>query len=164
MTLREKIEQDFKEAFKAKEEARVSVLRLLLAAIKNRELEKRTKLSKSEPAEKLPELSKLTDEEIISVLSGEVKKRKEAIDQYKQGGREELAQKEKIEMEILAVYLPEQMTEEEIKKLAKEAIEKVGASGVSDLGKVMKVLMPLVKGKTDGNLVNKIVKEELESN
>jgi len=164
MTLREKIEQDFKEAFKAKEEARVSVLRLLLAAIKNRELEKRTKLSKSEPAEKLSELSKLTDEEIISVLSGEVKKRKEAIDQYKQGGREELAQKEKIEMEILAVYLPEQMTEEEIKKLAKEAIEKVGASGVSDLGKVMKVLMPLVKGKTDGNLVNKIVKEELESN
>jgi len=164
MTLREKIEQDFKEAFKAKEEARVSVLRLLLAAIKNRELEKRTKLSKSEPAEKLSELSKLTDEEIISVLSGEVKKRKEAIDQYKQGGREELAQKEKIEMEILAAYLPEQMTEEEIKKLAKEAIEKVGASGVSDLGKVMKVLMPLVKGKTDGNLVNKIVKEELESN
>ena len=162
MTLWEKINSDFKEAYKAKDETLVSTLRLLLAAIKNKEVEKRTKLSKSEPIEKLEELSKLSDEEIISVVFSEVKRRKEAAEQYKQGGREELARKEEQEMKILSFYMPEQLGEEEIKKLVQEAIKKTGASGLPDLGKVMGALMPQVKGKADGNLVNKIVREELE--
>ncbi len=159
--LREKIDQDFKKALKARNETQISVLRMLLAAIKNRELEKRTKLSKSEPAEKLEELSKLADEEIISVVSSEIKKRKEAAEQYRQGGRNELAAKEENEIKDLSVYMPEQLGEGKIRKLVKEAIAKVGAATAQDLGKVMGALMPQVKGKADGNLVNRIVKEEL---
>lgn len=159
--LREKIDADFKDAFKAKDEARISTLRLVLAGIKNKELEKRTKLSKTEPLEKLDELSRLLDEEIIQVISTEVKKRKESIEQYLKGGREELAKKEEKEIEVLSVYLPEQLSEEKIKELVQEATKKVGASGLADLGKVMGALMPFVKGKADGGLVNKIVREEL---
>jgi hypothetical protein len=161
MNLREKIDSDFKEAFKAKDEARVSVLRLLLASIKNKELEKRMKLSKSEKVEDLERLSKLTDEEIIGVASSELKKRKEAAEQYKNGGRQELADKESAEAKIISQYLPAQLGEDELNKLVKEAIEKTGAASPADLGKVMGVLMPQVKGKADGAEVTRIVKEEL---
>ncbi|OIO48264.1 MAG: hypothetical protein AUJ32_01055 [Parcubacteria group bacterium CG1_02_40_82] len=161
MNLKEEINQDFKDAFRAKNESQLSTLRLLLAAIKNKEVEKRTRLSKSEPIEKLEELSQLDDQEVIEVISSEIKKCKDAAGQYKQGGREELAAKEKKEIVVLSVYMPEQMGEGEIKKLVQEAIKKVGAAGLGDLGKVMGALMPQVKGKTDGNLVSKIVKEEL---
>lgn len=162
MTLKGKIDQDFKEAFKAKDEARVSTLRMLLAAIKTKEIEKRTRLSKTEPLEKLEEASKLNDEEIISVISSEIKRRKEAAEQYQQGGRPELVQKEEAEAKILVSYMPEQLSEEELRGLVKEAIKKSGASGPQEIGKVMGVLMPQVKGKADGGLVSRIVKEELE--
>lgn len=149
-------------AFKTKDEARLSTLRLLLAAIKNKEVEKRTKLSKTEKSvKKLEEQSKLTDEEIISVISSEVKKRKEASEQYKQGGREELAEKEEAEIKILSVYLPEQMGEEEVRKIVAETIKEMGISDIKEMGKLMAVLMPKIKGKADGNLVSRIVKEEL---
>jgi len=161
MSLKETINQDFKDAFRAKNETQLSIMRMLLAAIKNKEVEKRTRLSKSEPIEKLEELSQLDDQEVIEVVSSEIKKRKDAAAQYKQGGREELAAKEEKEIVVLSVYMPEQMGEEEIKKLVQEAIKKVGATSMQDLGKVMGALMPQVKGKADGNLVNKIVKEEL---
>ncbi len=160
--LREKIDQDYKEFFKAKDEARVSTLRMLLAAIKNKELEKRTKLSKSEPVEKLEELSKLNDEEIIGVVSSEVKKRKDSAEQYRQGGRAELAEKEEKEIKILSGYMPEQMGEEEIRKIVAAAIKETGVGDIKDIGKLMGALMPKVKGKADGGLVNKIVREELE--
>lgn len=163
MTLKEKINQDFKEAFKGKDENRVSVLRLLNSAIKNREVEKRTKLSKSETdLKKLESESQLTDEEILAVLGTEVKRRKESVEQYKQGGRPELAAQEEAELKILSAYLPEQLGEEELRQIVAESIKESGAAGVPELGKVMKVLMPKVKGKADGGLVNKIVKEELE--
>ncbi|MDD5589916.1 MAG: GatB/YqeY domain-containing protein [Candidatus Portnoybacteria bacterium] len=161
MTLREKIDADFKEAFKARDEARTSVLRLLLASIKNKELEKRTKLSKSEKIEDLEKLSRISDDEIIGVTAAEIKKRKEAAEQYLQGGRQELAQKETAEAKIISVYLPQQLEEEEIRKLVLDAIGKTGASAVGDLGKVMSILMPQVKGKADGGQVTMIVKEEL---
>jgi uncharacterized protein YqeY len=161
MNLKETINQDFKDAFRAKNEYQLSTLRMLLAAIKNKEVEKRTRLSKSEPIEKLEELSHLDDQEVIEVVSSEIKKRKDAAAQYKQGGREELAAKEEKEIVVLSVYMPEQLGEGEIKKLVQEAIKKVGAAGLGDFGKVMGALMPQVKGKTDGNLVSKIVKEEL---
>lgn len=162
MTLKEKINQDFKEAFKAKEEKRVSVLRMLNSSIKNKELEKRMKLTKTitEEAE-LQKQCQLNDEETLAVLGTEAKRRKDSIEQFNQGGRPELAAAEEEELKILSAYLPEQMGEEEVRKLVKEAVAESGAAGAADLGKVMKVLMPRVKGKADGGLVNQIVKEEL---
>jgi len=163
MTLKEKINQDFKEAFKAKEEKRVSVLRMLNSAIKNKELEKRAKLIKTVTEEaELQKQSQLIDEEVLAVLGTEAKKRKDSIEQFNRGGRPEMATSEAEELKILAAYLPEQMGEEEVRKLVKEAVAESGASSAADLGKVMKVLMPKVKGRADGNLVNRIVKEELE--
>ena len=171
MPLLEKIQNDLKDAFKKGEKVLVSVLRLLASAIHNKEIEKRTKLVKSqpeagrpwadEPAEKLEELSKITDEEIVEVISSEAKKRRESIDLFEKGGRKELAEKEKKELEILEKYLPEQLSEEEIKKLVKEAIEKTGAKEQKDMGRVMAELMPKVKGKSDGSLVSKIVRDFL---
>lgn len=154
MTLKEKIQEDLNSAIKSKREIETSTLRMLSAAILNKEKEKRYKSGKSED---IP----LTDEEITEVVFNEVKKRKEAIELYEKGDRQELADKEKKEAEILQKYLPEQLTEEEVKKLVKEAIAKVGAKEQKDMGKVMAELMPQVKGKADGGLVSKVVKELL---
>ncbi len=162
MTLKEKIIQDYKEAFKAKEEKKVAVLRMLNAAMKNRELEKRTKLSKSvTDVAELEKQSQLSDEEVLAVLGAEAKRRKDSIEQYQQGGRPELAAQEEAELKILSAYLPEQLGEAELRQIVAESIKESGAAGAADLGKVMKVLMPRVKGKADGGLVSKIVKEEL---
>jgi len=160
--LKEKINQLFKEAFKNKREAEVSVLRLLQSAIKNKEIEKRTKLAKTEKPENLEEKSQLNDEEIITVVASEVKKRQEAILDYQKGGRAELAEKEAQEIEILKKFLPEQLSEDEIRVKVKEIIAKVGASGQADFGRVMSAVMAELKGKAAGNLVNQIVKEELQ--
>ena len=154
MTLKGKIQEDLNSAIKSKREIETSTLRMLSAAILNKEKEKRYKSGKSED---IP----LTDEEITEVVFNEVKKRKEAIELYEKGDRQELADKEKKEAEILQKYLPEQLTEEEVKKLVKEAITKVGAKEQKDMGKVMAELMPQVKGKADGGLVSKVVKELL---
>jgi len=163
MSLKERINQDFKDAFKSKEELRVSVLRMLNSGIKNKEMDKRTKLVKAGTQDEavLAKASQLLDEEVLDVIGAEAKRRKDSIGQYKNGGRPELAIQEERELAILSVYLPEQMGEEEIRKIVVESIKESGAAGVADLGKVMKVLMPRVKGKADGGLVNKIVKEEL---
>ncbi len=159
--LGEKINQDFKESFKSKDATLLGVLRMLLAAIKNKEVEKRTKLVKSEPVEKLEELSKLNDEEIIGVISSEIKKRKDSAEQFKQGNRLELAEKEEAEIKILSVYMPEQMGEEEIRKIVAETLKETGVSDIKEIGKLMGALMPKVKGKADGGMVNRIVREEL---
>lgn len=162
-SLREKIQEQAKEALKSKEQLKLSVLRMLIAAVFNKEKEKRAKLSKMEKDEtKLAEMSKLDDAEVLEVVASEVKKRKDSIEQFEKGGRPELADKEKKEMEILAAYLPEQMSEEEIRKMVKEKISQTGASGPKDTGKVMAALMPQVKGKADGTIVNRIVQEELK--
>ena len=164
MALKENFQKELNEAMKEKGELRSSVLRLLLAAILNKEKEKRYKLSKDKPDLKEGELEKesqLTDEEIIEVVSSEIKKRKEAVLEFEKGERQDLAEKEKKEIEILQKYLPEQFSEQELQKLVKVAIEKVGASEQKDMGKVMQELMPQVKGKAEGSLVSKIVKELL---
>ncbi|HCX27868.1 MAG TPA: glutamyl-tRNA amidotransferase [Candidatus Portnoybacteria bacterium] len=162
MTIKEKINQEFKEAFKAKKELEVSVLRMLNSNIKNKEFEKRAKLSKSgAPEAELEKQSRLTDEEVLGVIGMEAKRRKDSIAQYQNGGRPELAAQEEAELKILAVYLPEQMGEEEIRKIVQESIKEAGAASAQDMGKVMNVLMPKVKGRADGGLVNRLVKEEL---
>lgn len=172
MSLKDKIGLDFKVALREKRELEVSVLRQLLAAILDKEKEKRAKIAKGKEEiikEELEKESQLTDEEIIEVISSEIKKRKEAIllarRSLGEGGEKEKIENfitsEQQELEILQKYLPEQLSEEEIRKLAKEIIEKVGAKEPKDLGKVMGQLMPQVRGKAEGNLVSKIVKELL---
>ncbi|OGN02106.1 MAG: hypothetical protein A2655_00065 [Candidatus Yanofskybacteria bacterium RIFCSPHIGHO2_01_FULL_43_42] len=162
--LKEKIQQNMKEAMKAGDAVRRLVLSLLQSAIKNKELEKRSKLSKTgADADKLEELSLLSDEEIIDVISSEVKKRKESIESYENAGREELARKERDELAILMEYMPEQMSEDEIREEAKKAIAEIGAKDIKEMGKVLGALMPKLKGRADGQTVSKIVKEELST-
>lgn len=162
MGLKEKLLQDVKEALKAGDAEKRMVLNMALNAIKNKELEKRGKLSKTEKdTSKLEEESQLTDEEIVEVLSSEVKKRKEAAESFIQGGRPELAEKEKKEAEILAVYLPEQVSEEEIRAEVKKAIEETGAASVKDMGKVIGAVVAKLKGRAEGQVISRIVKEEL---
>ena len=145
--LKEKLQNDMKEAMKAGDALRRMVLSLVLSAVKNKEIEKR---------------SELTDEEIVDVLSSEVKKRKESIESYEKGGREELAQKERDELNVLMEYMPEQMSEDEIRTEAKKAIAETGAKEIKEMGKVLGVLMPNLKGRADGQTVSRIVKEELQ--
>lgn len=163
-TMRQKIQDDLTAALKDKKELELSVLRLLNSAIVNKEKTKRYKISKEKPElieSELEKESQLTDEETLEVISSETKKRKEAILLFEKGQRMELAEKEKKEAAILEKYLPEQLSEEEIKKLAKEAIQKTGVKEMKDMGKIMAELMPKVKGKADGGLVSKIIKDLL---
>jgi uncharacterized protein YqeY len=165
MDLKKRILENVNKTIKEKKGLETLTLRQLLAAILNKEKEKRFKITKEKPdisEKELEKESRLTDEEVIEVISSEIKKRKEAISEYKKGKREDLAEKEKRELEILQKYLPEQLSEEEIKKIAEEAIEKVEAKEPKEIGKVMAELMPQVKGKAEGATVSKIVKELLQ--
>jgi uncharacterized protein YqeY len=138
---------------------------MLLAAISNREIDKRTRIWKEKPelsTEELKKESQLTDEEVFEAISSEIKKRKEAVDLYEKGNRQELAEEEKKEIEILQSYLPRQMSEEEVKNIAGEVIKELGVKEMKDMGKVMKELIPRIKDKADNSLVSKIVKESLE--
>jgi len=169
--IKEKIEKDFQKALKERKVIEISTLRMLKAAIFNKEKEKRYKLSKTKPElikEELEKESQLIDAEVVEVLSSEIKKRKEALLLFEKGKRQDLVEKEKKEMEILKKYLPSlkagtRLSEEEIKKIAKEVIKEAGAEGLKDIGKVMGKLMPKLKGEAEGSTVNKIVKEMLSS-
>jgi len=147
--LKEQFQTDLKNAMLAKDEVKTSVLRMLKSAIQYFEIQ--TGGAGYEA----------TDEQILDLISKEVKKRKESIELYKQGNRQELVDKEQKEIDILMTYLPAQMSEEEIRKLVTDAVAKSGAKGMADMGKVMGILMPQVKGKADGTMVSKLVKETL---
>lgn len=165
MSLKDKIKEELNLALKSHQDLKRLVLSSLLAAIHNKEIEKRTTKAKKEKeiSEKdLIKASELTDEEVISVIRGEVKKRKEAIELYQKGGREELAQKEKDELNILAQFLPEQISEEELRKIVKKVIIEVGAKEMKDLGRVIGAVMAKIKGQVQGSEVNKIAREEIE--
>jgi len=149
--LKEDIEKDLKEALKKREGFKVQVLRFLLSSLHNQEIEKRTKFKEV----------KLTDEEVISVISSEIKKEKEAILEFEKGKREDLIKKGEAEIDILKKYLPEQLSTQILKKLAKEIIQKEGYSQIKDVGKVMAKLMPKVQGRAEGKNVSEIVKELL---
>jgi len=162
--LKEKIEADFKEFYKEKKEVEVSVLRLLRADILNKEKEKRYQLSKENPDltdKELEEKSALIDEEVLDIILSSSKKLEEAIIGFEKGNREDLAKKERQELEFLKKYMPQQLSEEELKKLAREAIKEAGAENIKDMGKVMSGLMPKIKGKASGVLISKIVRELL---
>ncbi|MEK7080420.1 MAG: GatB/YqeY domain-containing protein, partial [Patescibacteria group bacterium] len=139
---------------KSKDDFVVGTLRMLLATVISKEKEKRYKMKLEKDAE-------LTDEEIIETVSSEIKKRKDAIALYEKGNRPELAEKEQKEINILKKYLPEQLSETELKKMVEESANKVGAKEIKDMGKVMADLNPKIKGKADSGQVSKIVKELL---
>ncbi len=147
MPLLPDIERDFKDAFKRSDKVKVSVLRMAKAAMKNRQIEKGEELS---------------DEDVLSVLSTMAKQRRESIEQFSRGGREELASKEKEELEIILSYMPAQMGADEIDQIIREAISETSAQGLQDLGKVMRIVMPRTKGAADGKAVNQRVRNLLE--
>jgi len=151
-----------KNSLKSGDKLKRVVLGSLMATIKNRELLKRGQLSKTIiDAKELETKSMLNDEEILEAIASEVKKRKESIEQFKAGGRDELVDKESAEMEILMVYLPEQMSEEDVRKEVQDIITQLGATDMKEIGKVIGAAMTKLKGKADGGLVSKIVKELL---
>ncbi len=147
MTLKEKLLADTIAAMKQKDELKLSTLRMLTSAMRNKEIEKR-------PAS-------LTDDDMLAVITSEVKKRTDAVADYEKGGRPELAQKEKAEKIILKAYLPAQLSPAELTALVQTAIKESGATSQKDFGAVMKLLMPKVKGKAPGNAVSDCVKQSL---
>jgi uncharacterized protein YqeY len=148
--LKQRLTTDMTAALKARENVRLSTLRMALAAVQ-----------KAEVAGK--EAKDLSDAEVLDVLTSEAKKRREAVTAYRDAGRDELADKEQAEAEILAEYLPEQLSEDEIKRLVTDAIAQTGAAelGPRGMGKVMGALQPKVKGKADGAVVAAEVKRQL---
>jgi uncharacterized protein YqeY len=150
--MKQRLHDDMTAALKARDELRKSTLRMALSAV-----------TKAEVAGK--QARELTDAEIVDVLSAEAKKRRESVVAYREAGREELADKEQAEADILAEYLPEQLTLEEIQALVTEAIEATGAAelGPRGIGKVMGALQLKVKGKADGSVVSAEVKRQLGS-
>lgn len=148
MSLQEQISAALKDAMRARDEVKMATLRLVLTAIKKREKEAR---------------SLLEDQEVISVITTQIKQRRESIEQYRQAGREDLAQTEESELQILQGYMPEQVSAEEISNTLDEIIAEVGAASMKDMGKVMKAAMAKLAGKAEGGAINAMVKEKLSS-
>ncbi len=146
MFLKETIAQQLAGATKAKDAVRMNTLRMLRAAIKNREVELRAELE---------------DEEILRVIGSQIKQRKESIRQYEEGGRTDLAKKEEDERDILMSFMPEQMSEEQVTRMVLEIIEELDAKEMKDMGRVMKAAMAKFAGSADGKMVNEIVKRNL---
>lgn len=146
MSLRQDIHKDIAVAMKSGDKERLSTVRMLMSAIKYKEVDAHREL---------------TDEETIAVISTLVKQRQDSIEQFTKGNRLDLVEKETKELEVLRTYLPPQLSETEVRDIIKKAVAETGAQGQKDMGKLMKVVMPQVKGKADGKLVNDIVKEVL---
>ena len=147
MSLLERLNNDMKQAMKNKEKDKLSVIRMLKAALQNEAIKLGNK--------------GLTEDEELTVLSREAKQRKDSLQEFSNAGREDLAEKIRTEIKYVELYMPQQLTEEEITNIVKETIESVGATTKADMGKVMGALMPKVKGKADGALVNKLVQQHL---
>ena len=146
MGLKERIQADMQTAAKEKNSLALSALRMALAAIKNKEIEARGEIG---------------EDSILKVLATMVKQRKESIDLFRRGGREDLAGKEAAEIVVLEAYLPKALSDAEIETLAREAVGAAGAKSPGDMGRVMKELMPKVAGRADGKTVNEIVRRLL---
>jgi uncharacterized protein YqeY len=146
MGLREQIDGDIKDAMKAGAKDKVSALRMLSAALKNKQIEKR---------------APLTDSEVQDTVRSLIKQRKDSIEQFTKGGRQDLVDKETAEVAVLEVYLPQQLAKDEIEKIVREIIAQTGAQGAKDMGKVMKALVPVLAGRADNKLVSELVKHAL---
>jgi uncharacterized protein YqeY len=146
MGLKKRLQDDLKQALRDREEIRKTTLRLALAAIKNAEI---------------AQGKELDDEGLIAVLSQQAKQRRESIDQFRKGNRDDLVAQEESELQILLEYLPPQLSEDEISTRAREVIVEMGANSPAQMGEVMRVLMPQLRGKADGRVVSTIVKQIL---
>lgn len=146
MSLRDTIDGDIKVALKSGAKDKVSALRMLSAALKNKQIDKRRPL---------------TDDEVVETVRSLIKQRKDSIEQFAKGGRQDLVDKETAEVAVLEVYLPQQLSRDEIETLVRSAIAESGAQGARDMGKVMKALMPKLGGRADGKLVSELVKAAL---
>lgn len=151
MSLRQRIEDDIRTALKAGDKQRLSCLRM----VKSKVQEKQVELRGTEGRE-----AELSDEDVTNVVSAYAKQRRDSIESYEQGGREDLAANERAELEILTAYLPQQMSEDEVSTIVDDAVRESGASEPKDMGAVMKLVMK-VKGRADGKLVNRIVQSRL---
>ncbi len=145
-TIPQRLDAELKEALKSRNELKLSVIRMLKASLKNKEIEK---------------MGTLSDEEIISVLSSMAKQRRDSIEQFAAAGRSDLAEKETKELEIVRSYLPAQLSPEELDRIIYSAIRECNALAPGDMGKVMKIVAPLTKGTADGRIVSQRVKELL---
>jgi hypothetical protein len=146
MTLEERLVNEMKEAMKSGDKLRLSAIRMIRSAAKNREIEL---------------MKKLDDEDIIKVIQGMVRKGEESVEQFRIGGRQDLVEKETKEIEILKSFLPQPLSQEEVLKVIDETIQETQASSLKDIGKVMKAIMPKLGGKADGKLINQWVRERL---
>lgn len=146
MSVMERLNQDMKQAMKDKAALKLSVIRMVKAALKNEEINQGRPLS---------------DDEELTILTRELKQRRESLHEFEKAGRDELASKTREEIDVLSAYLPAQLSEEEIRAIVREAIAATNASSKKEMGKVMGAIMPKVKGRADGTLVQKIVSEEL---
>ncbi len=149
MGIKERLLEDMKEAMRKKDKLRLSTIRMLRSLIKNAEIDKRAELS---------------EDEIYELLSKYAKQRREAIELYERGGRKDLVEKEKAELAIVESYMPQQLSEEQLTVIIKETIQELKANGPKDLGKVMKALMPKIKGRADGSVASRLVKKLLSEN
>jgi len=147
MSLKEKLAEDLKQAMKDKDQLRKNVITMIRADIKQTEVDKRIELN---------------DSDIIDVISKQAKQRRDALEEFSKGGRNDLMDETQQEIDVLLTYLPEQLSEEEIVKIVGETISEIGASSIKDMGKVMAAVLPKVKGKADGKLVNEAVKKHLQ--
>ncbi len=146
MGLGEQLEADLRQALRAGDAVRVSTIRLTRAAIKNAEIEKQRPL---------------TDDEIQDILLGEVKRRREAIEAFERGGRDDLSRKEALEMAILTQYLPAPLSEEELRRIIAEVVTELRAASPADTGRVMAAVMPKVRRRAEGAVVNRLVRRAL---
>ncbi|MFL2948221.1 MAG: GatB/YqeY domain-containing protein [Nitrospinales bacterium] len=146
MSLKEKLLSNMKEAMKSKDSVKLGTVRGVISAVKNQEIDLKKELS---------------EEEILTIVSREVKKRKEAAVLYEKGNRPELQDKEIQEMKILQTYLPEQVSEKDLRRRIQEVIAETGAEGMKDFGKIMKTLVPEFKGKADNSLIKELANEYL---
>ena len=146
MNLAERLNEDMKQAMKAGEKFRLSTIRMVRASIKNQEIELRRPLN---------------EDEVIQVVSRDLKQRRDSLQDFERAGRDDLVEQMKGEIEIISRYLPEQLNEEEIKAIVMQTIQETGASSKADMGKLMGALMPKVKGRADGKLVNQLVQQVL---
>jgi len=142
----EKLTNDMISAMKAKDKEKLSVIRMVKAAIQLEEINKKKKLE---------------DDDVIAIISKQIKMRKESIEEFKKANRSDLIDQTQSEIDILVTYLPTQLSEEELSKIVSEVITKVDAKVASDMGKIMKELLPLIKGKADMGQVNNMIKEKL---
>jgi len=147
MNLSDRLTDDMKQAMKDKDKFRLSTIRMVRASVLNLEKELRRSLD---------------DNEMLDILSREIKQRKDSLQEFKKAGREDLVENLAAEIDIISKYLPEQLTEEEIQEIVRQTIQELGASSKADMGKVMGALMPKTKGRADGKLVNQVVQQFLQ--